>query len=172
MRHLNVGGQRQQHAHQVRHIADAEGTVVDPAGIRLGARDEILDRTDAGGGIGHGAQRIGRGLRDRHEVAKRVVGKLLVDESVGRDSADRRVDQRIAVGSRLCARIHADDGVRARAIVDDTLLAPQLAHLLRKHPRLQVDAGPGSLRHNNADGAVGIFVDGLCDAGRCHRKQR
>src|SRR5260370_4265824 len=81
----------------------AKGAVVDPAGVRLGARDEILDRTDAGGGIDYGPQRIGRGLRDRDEIAKRVVGELLIDEGVGRHRAYRRVDQRVTIGGPLPA---------------------------------------------------------------------
>ena len=98
VRHLDVGGDRQQHAHQMGHVADAERAVVDLAGIGLGALDEILDRLDPGRGIDHRAQRVGDGLRDRGEVAQRVVGQLLVDEGVRRHRADRSIDQRVAVG--------------------------------------------------------------------------
>jgi hypothetical protein len=51
------------------------------------------------------------------------------------------------------------------AVVDHSLLAPQLAHLLRQHARLQVDPGAGGLRHDDADGAVGIIVRRLRRGG-------
>ena len=35
VRHLDVGGERQQHAHQMRHVADAERAVVELAGFAL-----------------------------------------------------------------------------------------------------------------------------------------
>ena len=156
----------------MRHVADAERAVVDLAGLCLRARDQILDRFDSGGGIDHGAERISGGLGDRDEIAKRVVGQLLVDERVGRHRAHRRVDQRIAVGRGLGAGLHADDGVGAGTIVDHSLLAPQLVHLLREHARLQVDPGAGRLRHDDADGTVGIIVCRLRRAGIGEREQR
>jgi hypothetical protein len=171
VRHLDIGGDRQQHAHQVGHVADAERAVVDLAGMRLGPLDQILDRLDPGSGIGHGAQRVGGGLGDWDEVAERVVGQLLVDEAVRRDRAHRSIDQRVAVGLGLGAGLHSNDGVGARAIVHDALLAPEIGHLLREERACRSTPEPAAW-HDDTDGTVGKIVGRLRGGAGGDREHR
>jgi hypothetical protein len=73
-------------------------------------------------------------LADRREIAQGIVRQLLVDDPVHGEHARRAVQQRIAVGLGARHRLGADDPVRARAIVDDDLLAPIRGQLLRQQP--------------------------------------
>ena len=95
-------------------------------------------------GIGHRAHRVGGSLGDRSEVAKGVVGQLLVDERVCRHRAYRGINERVAVGSRFGRGVHANNGVGPRAILHNALLAPKLVHLLRQNTRLKVHPEPAA----------------------------
>src|SRR5215204_508635 len=117
-------------------VADAERAVVELAWIGLGPRNDIVERLEPRGGTDYSAQRVGNSLGDRGEIAKRVVGQFLVDELVPRQRAHRSIDQRVAVRIRSSDGLHSDDGIGARAVLHDSLLAPELAHFLRENARL------------------------------------
>ena len=172
MRHPDAGRALQQLAHEMGQIADAERAVIEFAGTRLRAFNEIPDRLDPGSGIDHRSQRIGSSLRDRGEVAEGVVGQLFVDERVRSDRAHRSIDQRIAVGLRLGSGFHSDNGVGAGAVLHDALLAPELAHLLGENARLQIHAGACRLRHDDANGTVGVIVGRLGQGAGGKREHR
>jgi hypothetical protein len=68
--------------------------------------------------------------RDRRKILERIVGELAVEERIHDERAVDRHQQRVAIGRGLGDGLGADDGVGARPVVDDDLLAQIFAHLL------------------------------------------
>src|SRR6185295_10822653 len=74
----------------------------------------------------------------RDEILLRVVVQLLVDVLVGGDHRTRGKEQRVAVGRGARRLRGADAAARAAAVLDDYLLAPDLAQLLAEEARRDV----------------------------------
>jgi hypothetical protein len=106
-------------------------------------------------------QRHDHHLRDRHEVADGVVGRLRLGVEVDGDGADAH-QQRVAVGGRLGDELVADRGIAAGAVLDDDLLAEHLGELGRDEPRGDIGAAAGGRGHDQPDrpGGVALRVSG------------
>ena len=88
---------------------------------------------------------------DRSEVAQRI-RRIAVERQV--DGQGRAVEeQRIAVGRALRHVLVGDVGAGARLVLDDYLLAEELAHARGEQARVDVDAAAGREVDDEADRA-------------------
>jgi hypothetical protein len=95
-------------------------------------------------------QRHAQELHDRHEVAIGIVGHRLFGRRIdGMGVRDER--DRVAVGAGLGERRGADDGVAARAVVDDDRLAEIFRQLGAQRARHQVGPAARRIGHDPAD---------------------
>jgi hypothetical protein len=77
--------------------------------------------------------------------------------------------QRVAVGCGFRGGRGADIAAAARPVLDDDVLTPGLAELLRQDAAQRIDRTAGGERNQNAHGSVGI---GLRRCGAVHRQRR
>ncbi len=94
--------------------------------------------------------------RDRLEVLEWIVAELGIEERVHHQGAVDGEQKRVAVGLGLGDRLRADDGVGARPVVDDDLLAEVLAHLLADQAAEHVGRTARRERHDQGDRAGGV----------------
>ena len=105
-------------------------------------------------------------LRDRREVAHRIVRHLAVEAGIDGVSGHRRHQQRVAVGSGFRDRVGADIAARARPVLHEELLAEQLRHPGAHDAGDDVGRAAGGKRHHDADRFRWIGVLGAAPRSR------
>jgi hypothetical protein len=119
--------------------------------IRLQERDELRE------GVGRKilAHFQHHGLlgeqRDWGEIVDGVVAPLFVDRLVVCVGASTAQHQRIAVGRGADHAIHPDDAAGAGRVLDNHLLAQELAHLRRNDTAYDVESAARRKRHHHDD---------------------
>ena len=103
-----------------------------------------------------------RDHRDRREVFQRVVAQLRIESRVHGERADVAEEQRVAVGRAARDELGADLARRAAAVVDDDLLRPHFAELLRDDAAHEVGGARRRERDDDADGARGEVASAAC----------
>ena len=98
---------------------------------------------------------------------ERIVGELAVEKRIHDERAVDRHQQRVAIGRGLGDGLGADDGVGARPVVDDDLLAQIFAHLLAHEAAEKIGGAARRERNDERDLARRI---GLGD--RCRNEER
>ena len=151
----------------MRRAAAAGGSPVDAAALRLGPGDEFLR-------IARGHARVDDDHRGRdgdhadgHEVGVGV-GHVRSQQAV-RDDTGGADEPRVAVGLCLGDDLGADDGARARLVLDDHRLAEALRDGLRRGAGNEVVSAAGAERHHPADrmiGPIGVRGAGGNECGR------
>jgi hypothetical protein len=130
----------EQLAREVRRAARTRGGVVDLPGLRFRQRDQLGDILRRHRGVRHHDEVHRDHLRHRREVAQGIDGHGGIEVLVHRQVAERSQEQGGAVGSRPGGRLGADHAARARAVVDDHLLAPGAGQPGREQARDDVGA--------------------------------
>jgi hypothetical protein len=102
-------------------------------------------------------------VRDRREVAHRVVRHLREERDVHRVRSEAAHRQRVAIRWRFRHCIRADVPARAGAVFDHDRLAPGFGDPRSDQPRIQVGDAAGRERHDDFDRLRRI---GLRDRGR------
>ena len=100
--------------------------IIELARLCLCQRDELLKRFGGDLGVRHQDDRRGRQQADG-SILQRVIRHILPKARF--TAIDVRHHQGVAIGGRLCDRIHADDTASAWSIVDDERLAESLADI-------------------------------------------
>ncbi len=131
--------------------ADAEGAVVELAGLLLGERKELLH-------VAHRRRRIedqrvidADETRDRREPVHGVVGQLGIEARIDHEGRLRPDEQRVSVGCRLGDVFRRDLIVGARPVLDDDLLAPGFGEALREQAGKRIGDAAGRGRHHDGD---------------------
>jgi hypothetical protein len=97
---------------------------------------------------------------------------LLYRKWIHDERAVDRHQQRVAVGRGLRDDLGADDGVGARPVVDDDLLAQIFAHLLADEAAEEIGGAARRERNDERDLARRIGLGGRCrneKRQQCHR---
>jgi hypothetical protein len=100
-------------------------------------------------------------LRDRREIAHRVVRHVAVQPRIDGVGGYRRHQQRVAVGRGLGDLIGADVAARAHAVLHHELLPQEVSHLGAHDARDDVGRTAGGERYDDANRLGRIVVLGL-----------
>ena len=161
-----------QHLHrQVRRAADADRSIGELVGIRLGIGCKPGQR--CGRHLGMDDQHIGRG-RDHRDDRKRrgVVIDLGVEALVDDQRARPGREQGVAVGRRLEDEFGAEIAAGAGTMLDDHRLAPARRERLAQQPRDQIRGAARARGHHDADRTDGIVGLGDHGGGGCQEHHR
>ena len=148
VRGLDPGQLIENHRREMGAGASAGRKIIELTRVRLGERDEFLDRLGGQRGMDDKCQWRGGHQRDRREIAHEVVRRFGEQAHVDRLCRDRRHQERIAVGRRLGDEFRADIAARAEAVVDDDLLAPGFAHFLADDAPDDIECAACRKRHH------------------------
>ena len=148
---IDLGLGLEQFAGQMRGRAIAGRGEIELAGLRLGERDQLLQRFRRHVRIDHQDIGLRADQRDRHEILLRAVGELFVQALVGGEDAVVAHQQRVAVGRRMGDRIGRDIAAGAGPVLDDERHAEQLLHLLADDAGEHVARAAGRERHHQRD---------------------
>ena len=91
----------------------------------------------------------------RREIPSAIVARGLVERLVHHLGPRVRKQQRVAIVWRVRDEVRADDAVGTRPVVDNERLLEHNRQSVRKRARDDVRAGPGRLRHDDFDCALG-----------------
>src|SRR6185503_6657935 len=148
---VDLGGELEQFAGEMRQAAGAGGREVELARLFLGERDQLLHVVGGDAGRHHQHFRHFGDQRDGREILERVVGHLLHagrdGERAGADDADG-----VAVGLGLGDHVGAEHAGLAGAVLDHDGLLEDLGHALRDHARDHVVRPARRERHDQPDG--------------------
>ncbi|MCY1361048.1 hypothetical protein D9M69_477010 [compost metagenome] len=158
MRHLDLGLVHEQLHGQVVRAACAGRGEIHLAGVLLRVINGFLQRARRELGVGHQHQREARQLADIDEVLVGVVRQLLVQRRIGRERGGVGGQHGVAVGLGVRDGIGADDGGRARPVVDHHLLAQPRRDRLGDGARHHVGAAAGRVGHDPADRLGGPVI--------------
>jgi hypothetical protein len=146
------GGSRLEHfTGQVAGRSRARGAVVQLARRALRERNEIGKDIDRLRRMHHDRHRRQRHQTDGREIPHRVVRKALVERLVDRVRADRRHQQRAAVGRSLRDGVGSQRATRAAPVVDDDDGFGGVAEHLRDRPRDDIGRTAGRKWDDEAD---------------------
>jgi hypothetical protein len=105
--------------------------------LRLGERDELLDRRGGELRLTDDHERQRADLSHSGEIARGIERQVWVEARIDRQRR-RREQQRVAIRARLRDEIVADSRARARPVVHDHALAPAVAQLLADQTREEI----------------------------------
>jgi hypothetical protein len=135
--------------------AGAVGAVGQLVGLGPGGRDQILDRLDRGFRIDHDNAEGTRHQRDGREIAVLVVGQFGVKARIDRIGEGAH-QERITIALTGRDRLRADDGARARLVLDDDGDAEVLCQLLCQRARHHIGAAARREWHHDLDDPLWI----------------
>ena len=112
-------------------------------------RMQVVDRFRAQCRIGDQHETVGRNHDDVGEILQRIVADVGIDGGTGEMRAGAGIDERIAVRLGACDLRRADRAARARAVLDNELLAEGRGELGRQQPGQLVGAAARRKRHDD-----------------------
>lgn len=125
--------------------------VIELARMPFAIGDQIRYRVDRHGRDDHEHQRIARDHRDRLEIARRIVGRLVLQDGNDRHLPIRRGEKRVAIRRGRGDVAGGDHAVRTGLDLDHDRLTELFAQLLGQHPRADVDPRTGRRPDHNPD---------------------
>ena len=128
---LHAGHLAEVLAGQMLRRADADRSVVERAGLLLGALDQLLERLDAELVADRHHDGEAGERRDDGQLLQRVVAEVLVEREVGGDRAGARADQRVAVRRRPRGLLRCRSCRRRRACSRPRSAGPSTATCCR-----------------------------------------
>ena len=159
-------------AAQMKDRAEAGRAVGVLAGVFPDQRDQALDVRRRDRRMHAQQRRRHADLRDRLEIADRVIRHLGVEAGIDRVRGHRRHQQRVAVGRSLCDGVRADVAPRADLVLDEELLAEKLSELGADDASDDIGRTAGRERHHDANRPVGIVILRFARAAREREGQR
>ena len=121
-------------------------------------RDETLDVVCRHRRMNPEHRRRHADLRDGREIAHRVVRHLVVEARIDGVGGDRRHQQRVTVRRGLGDHVGADVAARPGLVLDEELLAQEVAHLGPDDARDRIGRSAGREGHHDADRFGGILI--------------
>ena len=130
--------------------ASARGEI-EKAGLRFRERDELLHRIRRHRRMRN--QDVGRGgeIRDRREIADRIVAQVFLEIGPERHGADPAHHQCVSVRCRMRHGFGADRSAGPHAVVDDDGLPQPFGESLQHDASRSIDAATGRVRHDETD---------------------
>src|SRR5438094_1909904 len=150
---------------------DNPRAIVELAGIRLGARNQLLHGLRSILGAHTQKRRVLGCERDRRKILERVIREIAACKRIEHQRDIHCRQQGVAVGRRFGDAGGANRGIGAGLISDHHRLSPDLAQPLRDHAREDVGRSAGRERHDDFDWARGKHR-GLLLRGRGSHYQR
>ena len=153
MHHVEASGERfELLAAEMQDRSDAGGAVAEFPRVRLDQRDQALHVLHRQRGIDREQRRRHPDLRDRREVADRIVRHLGIEARIDRVGRHRRDEERVAVRRGLRDHVGAEIAARAAPVLDHELLAEEFTELVRHDPADDVGRTASRERHHQANG--------------------
>ena len=127
---IDAGGGLEHLARDVRRRAAAAGSEVQLSRSCLGELDQLLQRARGQRRMNDDQKRRRHELADRRERLQRLVSRIRVETGRNAERGGGREEQRVAIRRRFRRGRGAYRAARARAVVDDHLLAQRRREML------------------------------------------
>src|SRR5213596_803038 len=162
----------QPRGHHAGEVSEAVGGPGELAGVRLVVGDQLRERLHRHARMHEDEERTLGDHGHRHEIARRIVGQRLEGVRIGNERRRRGAEEVVAVGGGARRRLPGEDVPRARAVVDDDLLAERARQALSDEAANDVGRRAGWERDDDPNRTRGPALSARFAEGAAQHRER